>query len=98
MLRGLMLVTLFFLCANAVATEPPARDPMRGELLYANHCIACHNSQVHWRQKKVVSDWSTLLSEVRRWQGVAGLGWRDEDTLDVARYLNSLYYRFPPPA
>ena len=98
MLRGLTLVMLWFFCANTIAIEVPARDPMRGELLYANHCVACHNAQVHWRQKKIVTDWSTLLSEVRRWQSVAGLGWRDEDSLDVARYLNALYYRFAPPA
>ena len=27
----------------------------------------------------------------------AGLGWREEDVTDVARYLNTLYYRFPEP-
>jgi mono/diheme cytochrome c family protein len=73
-----------------------AREPSRGELLYANHCIACHTAQVHWRQKKIAKDLKTLQSEVRRWQADAGLGWSDEDIADVTRYLNALHYRFSP--
>lgn len=31
-------------------------DAVRGELLYATHCIACHSDKVHWRDKKLVTD------------------------------------------
>jgi mono/diheme cytochrome c family protein len=73
-----------------------ALEVSRGELLYANHCIACHSTQVHWRRNNVATDLKTLQSEVRRWQAISGLGWSEEDIVDVTRYLNARHYRFAP--
>jgi mono/diheme cytochrome c family protein len=70
---------------------------LRGELLYSTHCIACHNAQLHWRDKKAATSWDSLQAEVERWQKTSGLGWREEDVADVARYLNGLYYHFAEP-
>jgi mono/diheme cytochrome c family protein len=96
MLRKTILIAPFVLLATfADADAQSVRDVPRGELLYATHCAACHNAQVHWRDKRVVTDWASLQSEVRRWQGVAGLGWSDEDIAEVARYLNAQHYRYP---
>jgi mono/diheme cytochrome c family protein len=75
--------------------EPPA--PSRGAMLYANHCIACHATQMHWREKRQAVDWATLRAQVQRWQGVARLDWSDEDVLDVVRHLNETIYHFAPP-
>ncbi len=69
----------------------------RGELLYSTHCGACHSSQMHWRDKKQVLDWTSLRAQVRFWQAQAMLGWNDSDINQVARYLNDTYYRMPPP-
>jgi mono/diheme cytochrome c family protein len=71
------------------------RDATRGELLYSTHCIACHSTQVHWRDKKLVTNWTGLRTEVGRWQKFAGLGWGDDDVAAVTRYLNALYYHYP---
>jgi mono/diheme cytochrome c family protein len=98
MLRRSILVLLFGLSGNfADAAQEPARDASRGELLYSTRCIACHTSQVHWREKKLATDWNSLQSQVRRWQGASGLGWSDQDIAEVARYLNSLHYHYPVP-
>jgi mono/diheme cytochrome c family protein len=98
MLRRSIIAALFVLFGNHVhADAPPMRDATRGELLYSTHCIVCHGGQVHWREKKLATDWESLQSEVRRWQGVAGLGWSDDDIAQVARYLNALHYRYPAP-
>ncbi len=70
---------------------------LRGELLYSTHCIGCHNTQLHWRDRKAANNWASLKAEVEHWQKTSGLGWREEDVTDVARYLNALYYRFPEP-
>jgi mono/diheme cytochrome c family protein len=78
-----------------VANAQPAVDTSRGELLYTTHCIACHNEQIHWRDKKIANDWSSLKSQVNHWQGVAGLMWSDSDIVDVARYLNVRNYHYP---
>lgn len=98
MLRRLILPVLFVSCAFlAHAETPPMGDTRRGELLYSTHCIACHSDQMHWRDKKLVTDWKSLRSEIDRWQGISGLRWSNEDIADVARYLNTLYYRYPAP-
>ncbi len=84
-------------CLGHVAGAQPAKELTRGELLYSTHCIACHSVQLHWRDKKQVTDWNSLRVEVRRWQERAGLGWNDDDVAEVARYLNALHYRYPLP-
>lgn len=73
-------------------TAPP---PTRGQLLYTTHCVACHDTQVHWRANKVADNWTSLRKQVRRWQGVANLQWSEEDITLVARYLNDTIYEYP---
>jgi len=73
-------------------------SPSRGELLYATHCGACHSAQMHWREQKLATSWTTLRAQVRRWQGVAQLGWSEADVDEVASYLNATIYRYPEPA
>ncbi|MFA6922163.1 MAG: hypothetical protein WC216_09990 [Gallionella sp.] len=69
----------------------------RGALLYATHCNACHNTEIHWRNKRLATDWESLVVQVQRWQGSINLYWRDEEIADVAHHLNVLYYSFPEP-
>lgn len=96
MLWRSILAVLFVLSANpANAQAQPVRDATRGELLYSTHCIACHSDQVHWRDKKLARNWTSLQAEVRRWQQVSALGWGDDDIAEVARYLNALFYHYP---
>jgi len=96
MFQKLILAVLFALFGNFANAEVQlVHNAARGELLYSTHCIACHNTQVHWREKKLVTDLASLQSEVQRWQGISGLGWNNEDIKDVARHLNIIYYHYP---
>lgn len=98
MLRISILAVLAVLSGKpAEAGAQPVRDATRGELLYSTHCIACHNTEVHWRDKKSATNWITIQSEVQRWQKLMGLEWTDNDVAAVTRYLNSLYYHYPAP-
>ena len=81
--------------AFAQPGQPPT--PTRGQMLYATHCIECHNSQMHWRARQQARDWSTLRAEVLRWQAAASLGWSDADIDEVTRHLNDTIYQFPQP-
>jgi mono/diheme cytochrome c family protein len=86
------------LSVSIAAAQPTAKtDAPRGELLYSTHCIGCHTAQVHWRDKRLATDWTSLRAQVRRWQGNTGLGWSDEEIVEVTRYLNARYYHFQPP-
>ena len=83
---------------SAVALVAPAQAELRGELLYATHCIACHTTQVHWRDQRIATDWTRLNAEVRRWQGTAARNWSEAEIVEVARYLNESIYRFSQPS
>ena len=96
-LTHVRLLAACALAAGLAAQTGPARGQSRGELLYSTHCIACHSAEVHWRDKKLATDWESLRQQVRRWQANAGLGWSDEEINDVARYLNQRHYGFPMP-
>lgn len=80
--------------AGVLTFALPAQAESRGELLYATHCIGCHTAQVHWRDKTLATDWSSLKRQVRRWQAANSLGWSEADVVDVTRYLNDSFYRF----
>ncbi len=95
LLRSLLAVLSISFWNLPAADAQSMRAATRGELMYSIHCLACHNDQVHWRDKKVVTDWTSLQTEVSRWQDVSRLGWGDEDIAAVARYLNALYYHYP---
>lgn len=94
---GAALLATLVMAASAQAPAPPATPPVpsRGELLYANHCIACHNQQMHWRDRRLAADWPTLLAQVALWQERGALGWSGEDIHAVALYLNDTVYRYP---
>ena len=90
---------LLFAALPLHAQSPAPAAPSRGELLYATHCIACHTTQVHWRDQRLVSNYASLVAQVVRWQGNTGLGWTREDVTEVARYLDATFYHLPdaPP-
>ena len=81
---------------TASAGTACAQSQSRGELLYSTHCIGCHTSEIHWRDKKAATDWASLKFQVRRWQGATGLGWSEGDIDDVTRYLDESIYRYAP--
>lgn len=98
MIHRSLVAVLCLIFANLVAADEQQKYVAgRGELLYSTHCIVCHTSQVHWRDKKLATDWSRLLTEVRHWDGFARLGWTDDDVVAVAKYLNTMHYHYAAP-
>ena len=95
----LAMFTAFLAVASALAQgAPTGGDETTGRALYNAQCNGCHRAQIHWRDKKIVQDWPSLLREVRRWQQNSGLVWSDDEILAVARHLNATWYRFPAEA
>lgn len=70
----------------------------RGEQLYTTRCAACHTTQVHWRDRRVATDWNSLRAQVMRWQAMGRLDWSPEDIDAVTRYLNESFYGFRSPS
>ena len=77
---------------------PVAGAQTRGELLYTTHCIACHTTQVHWRDRRLATDWNSLQAQVARWQAAGALNWSEEDIVAVTRHLNERFYGFKSPS
>ncbi|MGL4573622.1 MAG: cytochrome C [Burkholderiaceae bacterium] len=92
-----MLLGAALISAHAAASAQAMGNAARGQLLYTTHCIECHTSQVHWREKRLATNWATLQAQVLRWQANAALNWSQGEIEDVSRYLNDKYYKFSIP-
>ena len=62
------------------------------ELFNEAKCMECHNSDDFDHSKKV-KDFHTLEGRVDACQRNTDAGWFDEDTHDVASYLNETHYK-----
>ena len=94
-LKNRWIVVAGLASLSSLASAQPVPAATRGELLYNTHCVACHTTQMHWRNDKKAVDWDSLKFQVRRWQGNAGLVWNDADITEVSRYLNDTIYHYP---
>ncbi|MGE5240315.1 MAG: hypothetical protein ACM3NI_01590 [Bacteroidota bacterium] len=79
----------------ATPAKPSAETVSRGQLLYENHCIACHESVAHIRRDRRAKSYKALQDWVVRWSNQQQLGWSAGDIADVVDYLNRHYYKFP---
>ena len=95
--KSILLMPWILFAVAAHAEDTPVREPTRGELLYETHCLACHNTEVHWRDKEIAKDWKSLRAEVMRWQKFSSLAWTDKDIDAVTQYVNALCYHYRVP-
>jgi len=90
------LLPLALAASGPVVLAQTTTVPTRGQLLYNTHCVACHDTQMHWRQSRKAVDWKTLVAQVRHWQSAEKLQWTEDDITQVARHLNDTIYRYRP--
>lgn len=90
------LLGAFGIFFGAAQTQGAA-SPTRGQLLYTTHCIARHDTHVRWRDDRRATGWKRLVEQVRRWQAAASLGWSEADIVELTRYLDARFYRYPRP-
>lgn len=90
------LATLLCIALPTIAAADTDAEPLmsRGEMLYRNHCIECHNQQIHWRDARVAKDLDGIEREVKRWQDAIGVHWTDDEINEVSGYLNRTYYLY----
>jgi hypothetical protein len=74
------------------AVTPPV--PARGQLLYENHCMVCHESIVHIRTQQQATSLSAVRAQVMQWATYMQLQWGKEEIEDVVGHLNRQYYKF----
>ena len=85
---------MFSLAVVAASMVSWAADLQRGEGLYLNHCLSCHESTAHIREDRHAVSMHELRRWVARWAVQLELGWSQREIEDVTAYLNRTYYRF----
>ena len=81
---------LFGFTTGVAGAEPDSLA--RGRMLYENHCLACHESQVHIRTHHKIQSLDGVQHEVIRWAGELRLPWQASEVRDVSDYLYQRYY------
>ena len=71
---------------------PPV--PPRGQLLYENHCMSCHESVVHIRTRQQAKSLPELRAKVLHWAAFLRLSWGKQEVDDVVSHLDHQYYKF----
>lgn len=66
----------------------------RGQQLYENHCMGCHESVAQIRGVQEARSYEALHERVAHWARYMKLPWSEEEVGDVTRYLEGAYYRF----
>ena len=74
-------------------SEPPS-TPVRGQLLYENHCTSCHESTVYIRERRRARSLNDVRGWAVHWSNHLKLNWGAEEVDDVVRFLNGKFYRF----
>lgn len=74
-------------------TTPANTASSRGQLLYENHCLGCHESVLHVREHRLAKSLPELHAQVVRWSSYQNLRWNREELEDVVQYLNMRHYR-----
>jgi len=66
----------------------------RGQALYENHCMSCHEATVHTRDTRRATSVAELRKWVATWSFHASLDWTSEEIDDVVDFMERRYYHF----
>ena len=75
--------------------QPVQYTLTRGQMLYENHCLSCHESQLHIRAKTKVKKLSQLRYFVIIRSSELKLRWGDDEIDAVTKHLNQRFYQLP---
>lgn len=96
LLPTLLLLSINLAVLPAAVSAAPAADFNRGRLLYENHCIGCHESVLHIRERRIVTSRPALVARVEHYAKLQRLRWDSDDINDVVLYLDRRFYKFEP--
>ena len=71
--RSRTIATAILITCLPVSATPATGDPVRGRLLYEDHCTTCHESVVHVRSDRKVHHPGELYYQIIRWARVQRL-------------------------
>jgi Raf kinase inhibitor-like YbhB/YbcL family protein len=95
--RARNLPAICLLMLSCLGTGPAWSEAIsleRGRLLYDNHCLTCHESQVHIRHNHKVRSLEGVFRETARWAEELQLSWQASEFQDVSHYLYATFYAY----
>ena len=86
---------LALVCAVSGAAAAATPDPVRGQMLYERHCVACHTPAIHARRNPLPMTQDELRMLVDTFRREANIGLTRDEIDDIVEYLNRTRYRLP---
>ncbi len=65
-----------------------------GKALNDQNCVRCHGPELYTRKDRMVNSRDALFTQVQRCETNLQLQWFNEETKNVADYLNKEHYHF----
>ena len=81
---------------NSTTTKDEKITPSqsRGQLLYEHHCLKCHESNIHIRNKRKARTLEDVQAWIIKWQTHEKLDWGKAEIDAVSEFLLDQYYKF----
>ena len=86
-----MLITAILML---VTSSYAIADISIGKQLHDEHCLKCHGTEMYSRKDHFVKNKAGLDKQIKRFQLSVGAQWFEEESADVADYLNTEFYKF----
>ena len=71
-----------------------ADQTSRGQVLHAEHCTRCHQTEIYNRDNRIVNDLEQLKTRIGLCEQANDLLWFEEEVDAVSAYLNNEFYLF----
>ena len=93
-MKFLAVATLSMLITTSASAAFLPGDSTRGKLLQAQHCTACHGSEVYARPNRSVTTVEGLIGQVNGCVRQTGAKLDRDQVNDIVKYLDESFYKF----
>ncbi len=87
-----LLILIIVLCTSLAADK----DVENGKRLYDKaNCARCHSSDIFTDEERAVKSYAKLVDRIKWCAVYQESGWNDKEVMDVIKFLNKSYYKYP---
>lgn len=92
MLKKILIISYFLSYITLFAQHDEAKELMKDA-----ECMSCHNNEDFVAKKGKVESFEKLSQTIDACRFGNDADWFDDESLDVAKYLNHKFYKFNKP-
>ena len=93
-MKTVAVATLWILTTTGASAALLPGDSAHGKLLQAQHCTACHGSEVYMRPNRNVKSVEGLIGQVNGCVRQTGAKLDRDQVNDIVKYLDESFYKF----